>query len=122
MSRKRKRKSTYQRRYRKPLIRGKFYRVRDSNGGHPSKLYKKNTKKNRYWIVRFTSSAGRHRTKLMHQIDLKRNGDSYIINTPFIEKYENFASSFPLEGLRIHKDDIKTVKEIQKKMRSTNRH
>jgi len=29
-----KRKSTYQRRCNKPLIKGKFYRVKDRNGGH----------------------------------------------------------------------------------------
>ena len=45
MSRKRKRKSTYQRRYNKPLIKGKFYKVNDTSGGHYSRLYKKNTKK-----------------------------------------------------------------------------
>ena len=67
---KQKRKSTYQRRYKKPLIKGKFYRVMDSNGGHYSRLYRKNTKKNKYWIVRFTDSEGRHRELLLHQIDL----------------------------------------------------
>ena len=117
MSRKRKRKSTYQRRYKKPLIKGKFYRIKDSNGGHPSKLFKKSTKKNRYWIVRFTSSPGRHRTKLKHQIDPSRNGDSFVINNPTIEKYEDFSSPYPLDNLRIHKDDLKIVRKIQKKKR-----
>ena len=111
---KRKRKSTYQKRYKKPLIRGKFYRVIDTNGGHPSKLFKKNTKKNKYWIVRFTSSTGRHRTELKHQIDPKRDGKSYIINKPSMEKYESFANPYPIEGLRI-------VRKIQKKDDSVDR-
>lgn len=115
MSRKRKRKSTYQRRYKKPLIKGKFYRVKDSNGGHPSKIFRKNTKKNKYWIVRFTSSPGRHRTKLKHQIDSQRDGDSFVINNPTIEKYEDFSSPYPLNNLRVHKDDLKLVRKIQKK-------
>ena len=117
MSRKRKRKSTYQRRYRKPLIKGNFYRVKDSNGGHPSKLFRKNTKKNKYWIVRFTSSPGRHRTKLKHQIDPQRDGDSFVINNPTIEKYEDFSSPYPLDNLRVHKDDLKLVRKMQKKKR-----
>lgn len=121
MSRKRKRKSTYQRRYKKPLIKGKFYRVKDSNGGHPSKLFRKNTKKNKYWIVRFTSSPGRHRTKLKYQIDPQRGGDSFVINNPTIEKYEDFSSPYPLDNLKVHKDDLKLVRKIQKKMRSTSR-
>ena len=89
MSKKHKRKSTYLRRFKKPLIRGKFYKVSDSNGGHYSRIYRKNTKKNRYWIVRFTSSPGRHRTKLRHQINPKKEGESYVINNPSVEKYEN---------------------------------
>lgn len=117
MSRKRKRKSTYQKRYKKPLIKGKFYRIKDSNDGHPTKLFRKNTKKNKYWVVRFTSSPGRHRTKLKHQIDPNRNDDSYVINSPIIEKYEQFLSPSPLENLRVHKDDLKTIRQIQKKKR-----
>ena len=50
MSHKR-RKSTFRKRSSKPLIKGKFYRINDTNGGHYSRLYKKNTKKNKYWIV-----------------------------------------------------------------------
>ena len=117
MSRNRKRKSTFHKRFDKPLIKGKFYRVKDSNGGHPSKLFKKSTKKNKYWIVRFTSSPGRHRTRLKHQIDPERTGDSYVINKPMIEKYENFSSPNPLLNLRVHKDDLKLVRSIQKKKR-----
>lgn len=117
MSKRRKRKSTYLRRYRKPLIRGKFYRVSDSNGGHPSKLFRKNTKKNKYWIIRFTSSQGRHRTKLKHQIDPQKAGESFVMNKPTIEKYENFTSAYPLSNLRVHKDDLKIVRKIQNKKR-----
>ena len=118
MSRKRKRKSTYQRRYNKPLIKGKFYKVNDTSGGHYSRLYKKNTKKNRYWIVRFTDSEGTHRQLLMHQIDpaLEKTGaKSFVITQPEIVKYESFKHPYPYENLRIHKDDRKTVKKIQKK-------
>ena len=114
MSKKRKRKSTYRHRYTKPLRRGKFYIVLDSSGGHPSKLFKKNTRKNRYWIIRFTSSPGRHRTKLKHQIEPGREGDSYVINIPSIVKYEFFISPNPLECFRVHKDDLKIVRKIQK--------
>ena len=114
MSRKRKRKSTYHRRFYKFLIKGKFYRVNDTNGGHPSKLFRKNTKKNHYWIVRFTSSPGRHRTKLKHQIDNNKKGDSYVINKPDLVKYEDFSSPNPLENLKVHKEDLPTVRSIQK--------
>ena len=116
--RNKKRKSTYERRYKKPLFKGKFYKVNDKNGGHYSRLYKKNTKKNKYWIVRFTDSEGRHRELLLHQIDpaLENTGaKSFVITQPQIVKYENFKHPYPYENFRIHKDDRKTVKKIQKK-------
>ena len=115
---KRKRKSTYERRLKKPLLKGKFYKVNDTSGGHYSRLYKKNTKKNKYWIVRFTDSEGRHRQLLLHQIDptLEKTGaKSFVITQPEIVKYESFKHPYPYENLRIHKDDRKTVKKIQKK-------
>lgn len=117
MSRK-KRTTTYIRRFVKPLIKGKFYKVSDRNGGHYSKLYKKNTKKNKYWIVRFTDSSGRHRKLLFHQIDpvLEKIGaKSFVITQPQIVKYESFKHPYPYDNLRVHKDDRKTIKTIQKK-------
>ncbi|MBR0295008.1 MAG: hypothetical protein IJQ67_03795 [Bacilli bacterium] len=122
--RNKKRKSTYERRYQKPLIKGKFYRIMDSNGGHYSRLYKKNTKKNKYWIVRFTDSEGRHRELLLHQIDptLENTGaKSFVITQPQIVKYENFKHPYPYENFRIHKDDRKTVKKDTKEKMSHTR-
>lgn len=111
-----KRKSTYQRRCNEPLIKGKFYRVKDRNGGHYSKLYKKNTRKNKYWIVRFTDSDGKHRRLLFHQIDPKlecTGAKSFIITQPQLVKYEQFKHPYPYENLRVHKDDKVTVKRIK---------
>lgn len=115
---KKKKRSTYFRRLKKPLMRGKFYKVNDTNGGHFSRIYKKNTRKNKYWIVRFTDSEGRHRKMLIHQIDpvLDKIGKrSFVITQPQIVKYENFKHPYPYENLKIHKDDRKTIKKIQKK-------
>ena len=78
--------------------------------GHYSRLYKKNTKKNKYWIVRFTDSDGRHRELLLHQIDpaLENTGaKSFVITQPQIVKYENFKHPYPYEQFRVHKDDRK---------------
>ena len=117
MSKRRKRKSTYVKRFKKPLIRGKFYKVSDSKGGHYSRIYRKNTKKNKYWIIRFTESDGRHRKELLHQIDplLEAKAKSFVITQPEIVKYESFKHPYPYENLRIHKEDRKTVKQIENK-------
>ncbi len=117
MSKKRKRKSTYRRRYQKPLYRGKFYKVIDSNGGHFSRLFRKNTKKNKYWIVKFTSSNGRHRIQLLHQIDPNKEGvlKSYALTKPLIVTYEMFLTVNPIDKFRVHKEDKRAIKDIQKK-------
>lgn len=113
----RKRKSTLQKRLKKPLLRGKIYKLKDSNGGHYSTIYKKNIRKNKYWTIHFTDSDGRHRIKLKHQINpqLEKKANSYVYTQPSVVKYERFNDPYPRENLRIHKDDRKTVKQIKKK-------
>ena len=115
----RKRHSTYERRKKKPIIRGKIYKTGDTSGGHYARLYKKNTRKNKYWIVHFTSSRGRHRIRMKHQINpaLEGKKESYVYSQPSIIPYERFHDPYPREYLRVHKDDRKLVKEIEKKKR-----
>ena len=66
----------------------------------------------------YTDSDGRHRELLLHQIDpaLENTGaKSFVITQPQIVKYENFKHPYSYENFRVHKDDRKTVKKIQKK-------
>ena len=113
----RKRNTTYQRRYNKPLYKGRIYKTKDSKGGHYARIYRKNTKKNKYWIIHFTDSNGRHRIKMKHQIDpnFKGKKNSYVYTQPSIIPYERFHDHYPRLFLRVHKDDRRLVKKIQKK-------
>lgn len=54
----------------KIIIKGKYYWHKDSSikGLHPSYVYKKNDKKNKYNIVCFTSSSGKGKEKLFVSI------------------------------------------------------
>lgn len=65
---------------------GKYYWHRDISikGLHPSYVYKKNSKKNKYNIVSFTSSNGKGRKKLNKNINPKSYDSCYVLNTPQI--------------------------------------
>jgi len=100
--------------YSKHLEKGRFYIHSDGHGGHPGLLYKKNDKKNRYFIVLFTSSPGPKRKALIHSIEPIKVKTSYVHNTPKITKRREL-SSFPKVGLRIHKEDKMTIEVIKRK-------
>ena len=95
--------------YGKHLERGRFYVHSDSHGGHPSLLYKKNDRKNKYQIIVFTSSPGPKRKALKHSIEPIKVKKSYVHNTPKIVKRREL-SSFPMSGLKIDKEDKATIR------------
>ena len=100
--------------YNKHLEKGRFYIHSDRNGGHPALLYKKIDKKNKYYVVVFTSSSGKRRTKLKHSIEPIKVKTSYIQNMPAVAK-RNELGRKTLNRLHIHKDDKPLVKLIEKK-------
>ena len=100
--------------YSKHLEKGRFYIHSDGHSGHPALLYKKNDKKNKYFIVLFTSSFGPKRKELKHSIEPIKVKKSYVHNTPKIVKRRELGS-FPLKELKIHKDDKSLIKSIEKK-------
>lgn len=100
----------------KSLKKGRYYWHRDNSvkRRHPSYIYKKNDKMNRYHIVCFTSSKGKGRTKLNKNIDPKSNKDCYVRNTPRISKRKAFDGE--LVGYKVtDKSDKKLIKSIAEK-------
>lgn len=99
----------------KIIKRGKFYWHRDDSikGKHPSYVYKKNDKKNKYYLLCFTSSKGKRRTKLNKNIDLNSNKDCYVLNTPRISKRNSIKNE--LINFKIDKADKTLIKKIKKK-------
>ena len=93
---------------------GRFYIHSDAHGGHPALLYKKNDKKNKYYIILFTSSPGPKRKELKNSIEPIKVKTSFVHNTPKIVKRREL-SSFPKSGLTIHKDDKPTIEIIKRK-------
>ena len=107
--------------YSKHLEKGRFYIHSDGHGGHPALLYKKRDKKNKYYLVVFTSSPGPKRIKLKHSIEPIKVRVSYAHNTPKISKRKEL-SSFPMIGLRIDDEDKITIEIIKRKNDSQDHH
>ena len=100
--------------YNKHLEKGRFYLHSDGHGGHPTLLYKKRDKKNKYYVLIFTSSPGPKRTRLKHSIEPIKIKISFVHNVPSISKRRDFKSK-ELKGIKINKEDKPLIKFIEKK-------
>ena len=98
----------------KHLEKGRFYIHSDGHGGHPSLLYKKSDKKNRYYVIVFTSSDGPKRKRLKNSIQPEKIKTSYVHNSPVIAKRKDLGRK-PLSGIRINKEDKAIVETIKRK-------
>ena len=100
--------------YNKHLEKGRFCIHNDRHGGHPALLYKKRDKRNKYYVLIFTSSCGPKRTRLKHSIEPMKVRVSFVHNTPAIATRRDLGSK-PMVGLKINKDDKPIIKNVQKK-------
>ena len=100
----------------KSIKKGKYYWHRDSSSKHrhPSYVYKKNDKKNRYNIVCFTSSNARDRIKLNKNINPNSNKDCYVLKTPQLVKRNSLGEE--IIGCKVKDTEDKArIKTILKK-------
>ena len=100
----------------KKLHRGKYYWHRDSSRKkmHPSYIYKKNDKKNKYNIVCFTSQDGKGRSKLNKNINPKSTEKCYVWRTPRVAKRKSFEGE--LIGYKVtDKRDKALINYIKRK-------
>lgn len=74
---------------------------------------RKMIKKNKYHIVTFTTSKGKNRTKLKHDINPRTNKEVYVLDKPKVVKRNSLFSLF--KGYRVHKDDKPLVQSIKRK-------
>ena len=100
--------------YNKHLERGRFYIHSDGHGGHPALLYKKNDRKNEYYVIIFTSSPGTKRIQLKHSIEPLKVEISFVHTSPTKSKRRDLGSNI-LVGIKIHKDDKPLIKFIETK-------
>lgn len=70
-------------------------------------------KKNLYHIVCFTTSDGKGRIKLKHDINPKTNKEVFALKNPKTVKRRSLFSLF--KGFRIHKDDKPSIEIIKRK-------
>lgn len=100
--------------YNKHLEKGRFYIHSDGHKGHPALVFKKIDKKNKYYILVFTSSPGPRRIKLKHSIEPNKIAQSFVHKNPTIAKRGELGKN-ELKGIKIHKEDKITLKVIIKK-------
>lgn len=102
----------------KKLLKGRYYWHRDDSepGFHPSYIYKKNDKKNKYNIVCFSTKEGRNRTLLNKNINPSSSEKCFVHNSPRISKRKSF--SYELKGYKVtdsrDKALIETIKRKKK--------
>lgn len=109
-----KKKTAKPKRKSRKLKRGRFYKHKDKKGGHPSLIIGARKKKKEYTAICFTSNKIRGYKKLEHDIDPKRNKQSYVRNTPITDSDKMFETK-EWKGLRIHPDDRAKIKLVKRK-------
>ena len=100
--------------YGKHIEKGRFYIHSDITGGHPALVYKKNDKKNRYYVLIFSSSSGPKRKQLIQSIEPEKINKSFVHNMPKIVKRRELGSK-ELKGIRISKVDKPLIELIKRK-------
>ncbi len=101
--------------YSKHLEKGRFYHRSDSKGGHPSLLFEKNDRKNKYKTLVFTSSHSQGTAKLKCSIDKNNPRKEYYVHLEvFIGKRRDFGRKI-LTRLKVHKEDKMLLKIIIRK-------
>lgn len=101
--------------YNKHLEKGRFYHRSDSKGGHPSLLYEKNDRKNKYKTLVFTSSHIKGTIKLKRSIDITNPAKKYYVHLKiYIGKRRDFGRK-ALTRLRVDKEDKTLLRIIIRK-------
>ena len=103
--------------YSKHLEKGRFYHRSDSRGGHPSLIYEKNDRKNKYKTLVFTSSHAEGTEKLKSSIDLANPKKKYYVHLKiYIGKRRDFGRKV-LTRLKVKKEDKMLLRIIIRKNR-----
>ena len=94
------------------LKRGKFY-ASYPNGGHPSLIYRKNRRKNKYDAIVFGTSEGHHRIRLTHPVSSTVKV-SVIHSRPIRGVRLDFGDR-ELINIKINKSDKPIIESVKRK-------
>lgn len=95
------------------LLKGKYYSIYVTGGSHPALVFKKNKRRNKYYVVVFDSSKGRHRTKLKHPTS-KNIKESFVQNRPYLGVKKDFGNH-ELLGINVNKEDKPTIEIVKRR-------
>ena len=94
------------------IRRGKFY-IYYPNGSHPSLIFSKNKRKNRYDAIVFGTTPGRHRIKLDHP--MSPNVEMSVVQTRPVRGVRSDFGDKEVIGLYINKDDKIKIEIIKRR-------
>ena len=95
---------------------GKFYRVSDSKGGHPARVYKSNPGEDTYLIQRFSTKPRKDRKILKHSIDpdeTDKKKKSWLVKKPAAIGFDDMTYEEKYKKYRVHEEDMETIKKYQ---------
>ena len=95
------------------LLKGKFYYIFTTGGPHPSLIFKKNKRKNKYCAVVFGTSKARHLTKLSHPTSAKVQ-QSFVGNRPVLGVRKDFGHH-ELINIGVHPNDKIIIRIIERR-------
>ena len=111
---KRKRPTSIKFREKHPREIGKFYRINDTQGGHPVRVYYSDPTNDIYYVQRFTRKKRRDRKLLLHNVNPLSDEKQWLVKKPEAVGFDEMVYESKYEKYRIHQDDEKTIKKYQK--------
>lgn len=109
-----KRHSTFKFRLNHPREIGKFYKVDDSNGGHPGRIYHAEPSEDIYFVQRFSTRGRKDRVRLTHNIDPESDKEQWLIKRPSAIGFDDMTYKDEYSKYRVHPSDNKTLIKYQK--------
>ena len=98
------------------LKKNKFYKLKDTNGGHPSLVYgyDDSGEEIKYKAIRFSSKKSHNNWELKKSINKKTSPKSFIKKQPEVRDYDSFVDE-RLKGFRVKFADRKLLRKVKRK-------
>ena len=113
MSNKRKRPTSKKFREKHPREIGRFYKIHDSKGGHPARVYYADPTNDIYYVQRFSTKSRKGRVKLLHNIKPGSDKEQWLIKKPEAVGYDDISYEINYVNYQINPDDQSTIEQFQ---------
>ena len=111
---KRNRPSSKSFKIRHPREVGKFYKISDSSGGHPVRVYYCDIENDIYFVQRFSSKPRKDRIKLSHGLNPNVESEEYLVKKPVAVGYDNIKYCADYVNFCVNSKDEQILQKYQK--------